>query len=235
MQISNVVAIILARGGSKGLPRKNIQPVAGKPLIAYSIEAAKRSAHIRTVYVATEDQEIAEIASQYGAAIIPESPELASDFSLPNDVLKQIVSWFEEQAVPVDIVVYLQITDIFRTQGIIDKAIEMLAAHPNLDSVFAVYPDHKNYWRKTEHGYRKLTPDIANVARQYKEHLYREDTGIVCATRPHVIKTIGRIGERVDVVLNNTPFSSIDIHTADDLWLAEQVVQKYRSTGLFEF
>jgi len=236
MSIPNVVSIILARGGSKGLPRKNIQLLDGMPLIAYSILAAQQSLHIRTVYVATEDVEIATIARKYGAEIIAEPPELASDLRLPNEVLREVVlPWFAAQQVPVDILVYLQITDLFRQKGIIDQAIERLATHVELDSVFAAYPDHKNYWRKTGEGYRKLAPDIANVARQQKEYLFREDTGIVCATRPETIRRGTRIGERVDIVMNDTPFSSIDIHTEQDLWLAEQVVKKYRSSGLFAF
>lgn len=232
----NVVATVLARGGSKGLPRKNIRILDGKPLIAYSIEAAKNSTHVSSVFVITEDAEIAEIAKSYGATILPEPTEFATDLSLPNDVLKNVVlPWLSQNSVPVDILVYLQITDLFRTKGIIDKAIEHLATHPELDSVFAAYPDHKNYWRKADDGYIKLAADISNIARQKKENLYREDTGIVCATRPKTIQTGSRVGKHPGIVYNDTSFSSIDIHTEDDLWLAEQVVKKYKSTGVFEF
>ena len=78
-------ALILARGGSKGVPRKNIKDLCGKPLIYYPIEVAKKSKQISEIYVSTDDEEIANIATYYGAQVIIRPPELANDNSLDVD------------------------------------------------------------------------------------------------------------------------------------------------------
>ena len=87
-QNSKIYAIITARGGSKGLPRKNILPLAGKPLIAYTIEAALQTGQIESCFVSTEDPEIREISIMYGAKIIDRPKSLATDYSLSQDVIR---------------------------------------------------------------------------------------------------------------------------------------------------
>jgi CMP-N-acetylneuraminic acid synthetase len=200
-------------------------------LIAYTIEAAKRCGLIDRVIVSTDDEEIAEVAKRYGAEIPFMRPaELAIDFAKPESTLKLVVEWLEKnENYKVDIVVYLQVTDIFRSKGIIGKVVKKLLENESLDSVFAAVETHKNFWRKKDGKFYRLAADIPyGTARQKREPLYREDTGIACATRARFIKQDRRIGDNIDVVINKAEFSFIDIHDPIDLWLAEKCIQKIK-------
>lgn len=221
----NVVAVIPARAGSKGLPRKNVRLLAGKPLIAYSIEAAKQCELINRVIVSTDDDEIAKVARQFGAEVpFIRPPELATDYASTESVLKHAVEWLEEHdRYPVDILVFLQPTDIFRKKHMLDEVVKNLLADESIESSFVVYPDHKNYWRKVGDEYHRID-ERGHMARQLKEKIYREDTGLACATRGWVIKEGRRIGNKVVPVMNEDHTSFIDIHEEFDLWLAERIL-----------
>src|SRR5687768_16660736 len=107
---ANVVAVIPARGGSKGLPRKNVLPLAGKPLIAYSVEAAVLSPLVSRVIVSTDDEEIAAAAREAGAETpFLRPPELSLDSTPTEPVLRHAIEWLErEEGYRTDIVLFLQ-------------------------------------------------------------------------------------------------------------------------------
>jgi CMP-N-acetylneuraminic acid synthetase len=224
-----VLAILPARGGSKGLPRKNVRPIAGKPLIAYSIEAAKASPLVNRVIVSTDDDEIAEISTQYGADVPFRRPaELATDMAPTEPVLQHALAWVEQtEKQPVDIVLFLQPTDIFRRDRIVHRVIERLIERPDVDTVFPGFPTHKNYWRKQGDGWVKLAADIKYGPRQTREHLYKEETGIACATRAAVIRAGRRVGDRVDIVPYDEDAVFIDIESPFTEWLANKVVGEW--------
>lgn len=120
-----ILAIIPARGGSKGIPRKNIKILCGKPLIAYTIEAALSSKRIDKVVVSTEDEEIAEIAKGYGAEVIPRPLELAKDDTSSLPVYQQVIKHLAEVEICYpDIIAVLQPTSPLRLVQNIDGAIE---------------------------------------------------------------------------------------------------------------
>jgi len=227
----NIVAIILARGGSKRVPRKNVLPLAGKPLIAYTIEAAKKCGLIDRVIVSTNDDEIAEVSKKYGAEVPFKRPaELSADSALAEPCLKHAIEWLEQnENYKTDIVVYLQITDVFRPKGIIEKVIKKLLENDELDSVFTAVKTHKNFWRSQNGKFNRLASDIPyGVSSQVREPLYREDTGIALATRAEFIKQGRRIGDKIDVVINETEINFIDIHDKFDFWLAEKCIEKLK-------
>jgi CMP-N,N'-diacetyllegionaminic acid synthase len=228
----NVVAVIAARGGSKGLPGKNIRPLAGKPLIAYSVEAAKASPYVDRVIVTTDSPEIAEVARKFGAEVPFMRPaELAQDLTPTEPVLAHAVEWLErEEGYRVDIVVFLQPTDIFRKRTMIDETVKRLLDDPTLESAFVAYKTHKNFWRKKDGQWVRMAPDLAYGPRQKKEPVFREDTGLACATRASLIKAGKRLGDRVDIIENDDDASSIDIHTEFDFWLADRVLSEGRRT-----
>jgi len=121
-----VIAIIPARGGSKGLPRKNIIPLAGKPLIAYSILVAKKSELIDRVIVSTEDEEIAEVAVKWGAEVPFLRPKaMAGDNSLVYDAINYTMSKLKRENVD-QVLVQLFPTSPFRTASFVDSLIELL-------------------------------------------------------------------------------------------------------------
>ena len=144
--------------------------------------------------------------------------------------LKHAVEWLEANEGPVDIVVYLQCTDLFRDPMWIDVLVQKLIDDPSLDSAFVAYPTHKNYWRKTDLGYERIT-DVHYQPRQIREPLYREDTGLGCATRASIIKQGRRLGDKVSILENHQEASGIDIQNEFDLWLAETVMKKLLELG----
>ncbi len=228
----HVVAIIPARGGSKGLPGKNLRLLAGKPLIAHAIEAAKASGYVNRVLVSTDDPQIAEVSRRWGAEVPFLRPaELAQDLTPTEPVLAHAVEWLESHGgYRVDIVVFLQPTDIFRKRSMVDQVIKRLLDDPTIDSAFVATPTHKNFWRQVNGQYIRLAPDLAHGPRQTREPLYREDTGLACATRASFIRQGRRLGERVAVIPNDEAAPFIDVHTEFDLWLAQKVLEEGRAT-----
>ncbi len=140
-----VVCVIPARGGSKGVPRKNIKQLAGKPLIAYTIEQALQSQYIDRTIVSTEDKEIACISKQYGAEVPFMRPEaLAGDQVGAMDVLLHAVDWCETiDNYPFDVFVLLHATTPLRKAEDIDACIKMLIDE-KADNIFSVTEAHRN-------------------------------------------------------------------------------------------
>lgn len=140
----NILAIIPARGGSKGLQRKNILPLAGKPLIAWTIEQAKQSKYIGKVVVSTEDHEIAEISKKYGAEVPFFRPvDLATDESKTIDVIFHALDWFEKNGKMFDILILLEPTSPLRDNNDLDNAIELFIQNiKNCDSLVSVGEVH---------------------------------------------------------------------------------------------
>ena len=227
----HIVAIIGARGGSKSLVKKNIRQLAGKPLIVWTVEAARNCSLIDRVIVSTDDDDIAGIAGACGAEVPFRRPPELSGHDVPSiDYLKHAIEWLESQNnYRVDIVVYLQVTDVFRKKYMLEETVGRLLADPHLDTVFVGYPTHKNFWKKDARGYRRMD-ELKDRVRQLKEPVFREDIGLACASRVNVIKSGRRIGDRVDIVPNPDFCSSIDIHDEFDLWLAEKIVTEGRRT-----
>lgn len=226
-----VVCIIPARGGSKGLPRKNVRVLNGKPLLAYSIEAAKNCPLIDRVIVSTDDDEIGDIAREYGAEVLFKRPaELAADDATTESVLRHALLWLEEnERFHAEIVVFLQPTDIFRKKWMIESVIKRLLEDAKIDSAFVAFETHKNFWRKLE-GTPVRLMDIPYGPRQKREHVYREDTGIACATRAEFIREGKRLGPQVCIVPNTDTASFIDIEDEFTFWLAEQVLMNGKRT-----
>ena len=222
------IAILPARGGSKGLPGKNIMPVAGKPLISYSVEAALESGVCDRVLVTTDDPAIQKVAEAAGAwTPFLRDASLAEDLTPTEPVLKDALEkaeHFEGQSF--DIVVFLQPTDIFRDPAWITRAVNMLKERDDLDCVFAAAKTHKNFWIRGEDGKMRRVFDWMAVygPRQTRTPLYREDTGIASALRADLIRAGRRTGDSAEIIEVDDFAASIDIHDAFDLWLAEQVI-----------
>jgi CMP-N-acetylneuraminic acid synthetase len=143
MKKNKIVAIIPARGGSKGLTRKNIKPLLGKPLVAGTIEQAKKSKYVNKVVVSTEDKEIAKISKKYGAEVVDRPEELARDESPTIDAIMHAIDWFEKRGEYFDIVVLLEPTSPLRKENDIDNAIELFIKNiDKADSLVSVGEVH---------------------------------------------------------------------------------------------
>ena len=163
----HIIAIIPARGGSKGIPKKNIIDFLGKPLLAWSIEDAKGSSFIDGVYVSTDDEEIAKVAEQYGARVIWRPKEISGDFSPSEEALKHAV---REASQPIDYVVFLQATSPLREAKDIDNAIKKIIAE-DADSLFSAAEIGDFFiWRRNGDILESLNYD-------YKERKRRQDFG----------------------------------------------------------
>src|SRR3990172_8738044 len=123
-----VLCLIIARGGSQRVPNKNIRPLAGRPLLAYSIEAARRSRYVNRIVVSTDSDAIAEVAQKEGAEIPFRRPaEIAQSHSTELQAMEHALGWFKDhESYEPDFVVLLRPTSPFRTTATIDRAIELL-------------------------------------------------------------------------------------------------------------
>lgn len=171
--MTKTLALIPARGGSKGIPRKNIKPFAGFPLIAWSIAAARQSSQVTRVIVSTDDEEIAAVAREYGAETPFLRPaELAQDNTTDLPVFEHALHWLEQnEGYQPEVVVQLRPTSPIRPQGMVDEAIRLLLAHAGADCVRGVVPAGQNpfkMWRF--HGKdQPLTPllEVEGIAEPY--------------------------------------------------------------------
>ena len=144
-----VLAIIPARGGSKGIPRKNIKSFAGYPLIAYSILAALRAESVTRVIVSTDDDDIARVAREWGAEVPFMRPaELAQDKTTDYPVMRHALDWLKENEVyQPEVVVQLRPTSPVRPLALVDDAVKALLAHPQADCVRGVVPSGQNPYK----------------------------------------------------------------------------------------
>lgn len=135
-----VLGLVLARGGSKSIPRKNIKPLFGKPLIAYTIERGRASRYIDRLILSTDDEEIAEVGRTYGAETPFVRPkELALDATPDYPVFVHALEWLKaREGWTPEFVVHLRPTHPFRKTEHIDQGIEMLAAREDADAVWTV-------------------------------------------------------------------------------------------------
>ena len=150
--MTEILALIPARGGSKGIPRKNIRSFAGHPLIAWSIAAAKQSERVRRVIVSTDDEEIASVSRELGAETPFLRPaELAQDKTTDLPVFEHALEWLEEnEGYHPEIMVQLRPTSPIRPKGLLDHAIRILLEHEDADCVRGVVPAGQNpfkMWR----------------------------------------------------------------------------------------
>lgn len=168
-----ILAIIPARGGSKGLPKKNIIELCGKPLIAWTIENALISRYIDQIVVSTENQEIAEISKQYGAQVVERPQELARDDSPTIDAIVQVINWFEKRREYFDIIILLEPTSPLRKEKDIDNAIELFSENidkaDSLISVGEVHLENPHITKKIENGYLRPLIEIGKNVHQRQQ------------------------------------------------------------------
>ncbi|OHA08685.1 MAG: hypothetical protein A3A44_00710 [Candidatus Sungbacteria bacterium RIFCSPLOWO2_01_FULL_60_25] len=234
-----IIALIPARGGSKGVPRKNIRLLGGLPLIAYSIRSAQAAASIDRVIVSTDDAEIAAIARTYGAEVPFLRPvEFAQDLTPDYPVFAHCLAWLEwEEGYRPDIVVHLRPTGPLRTPAQIDRAVELLERHPEADSVRSVHePDktpHK-MWRPEGEFMVPFLRDAGiaehvNTPRQLLPKVYATNANIGIVRYRTLVEKRSVIGDTVLPLLITEPW--IDIDTDFDFEIAEYLLARRRTNA----
>jgi len=215
------IALIPARGGSQRIPRKNIRLLAGKPLIAYTVEAARKSRHIARIIVSTENAEIAQVAKAHGAEVLKRPASLAQAETSGLAVMQHALHTLAKEGKEPDILLYLQPTSPLRTSGQIDQALALLQ-RSDADAVISVREAaHPGLMLTIADGYlRFVRQDAATKAG--KEKTVYQINGALYAFRPEVIKNAKTyaFGKKT-LPLIMDKLSSIDIDTEDDWKMAE--------------
>ena len=223
---SETICIILARGGSKGIKKKNLRKVNGKPLIYYPISDAIKSKVIDHIVVSTDDKKIAKVAKSYGATIPFMRPKrLAGDLSTTEDGLKHALINYEKLIKKkFKYCVYLGATDIFRDVNWIKKGLEILKNEKKIESVFSGHIVHKNFWEKKKGRWIRLRSWMKKYSsRQIRQKIIREDTALTCVSRAHLWRKGRRIGDKVKIIENKDVLTSLEIHERKDLKIVNQL------------
>ncbi|MBU4288998.1 MAG: acylneuraminate cytidylyltransferase family protein [Proteobacteria bacterium] len=234
-----VLAVIPARGGSVRVPKKNIKSLNGKPLIAYSIEAAKNSERVNRIIVSTDDDEIKDVAIQYGAEVPFRRPADLSEDVPTEDVVLHVVEWLQtnDSYLP-DIVVCLEPPVPFRKAAHIDKCVSAILADESIDSAITVtnvrgmrpewmvYVDKNNLIKPYTDYFTKQGDALLKFpASQEFEPLYKT-TGVVLSCRVEVLRKYkSLVGVKCAAVeIDNS--ETFDLDYPEDFEICEIIMKK---------
>ena len=229
---NRVLAVIPARGGSKGIPRKNVRLMHGKPLIAYAIQNAISCSDITDCVVSTDDIEIASVAKLYGSQVLFRNPELAKDAVTLDPVVYDAVLQMEQKnGITYDVVVTLQPTSPLMTISTLNQAMETFLFGTDDTMISVVNKPHLS-WSK------KGTQFVPN----YKERLNRQqlppnylETGAFFITRRKFVVQNSRLGEKIGV-FEVSEQEATDIDSVEDWVVAESILNKkniiFRADGM---
>jgi CMP-N,N'-diacetyllegionaminic acid synthase len=211
-----VLGVIPARGGSKRVPRKNLRPLCGKPLIWYAIEAAKQAKRLTDWVVSTEDREIADLALSYGAFVVKRPDSLAEDDTTSGAVVRHALDWMEVDRAAYDMLVLLHPSSPIRDPKHIDEAVTKLWAskHDTLASVF-------QFPRKTHENVKCLIDGII-LDRALTEDVWANCmlNGSIYAMKRDWFLNNNKHTDSVSVPLVMDRFHSLDVDEEADLAIA---------------
>ncbi len=233
----SIVAVLPARGGSKGIPRKNIKLLAGKPLIAWTIEAALAARSVDLVLTSTDDEEIAQVARKNGAQVPFLRPlELASDTASSEDVALHALSWLQQnERSQVEFVLLLQPSSPLRSAEDIEAAIA-LQRDKRADAVVSVCEtSHPFQWFKNLGPNRELLPWQTGAGpsrRQDARPVYQLNGAIYLVRSSVVLKEKTFFPERTFGYLM-PPEKSLDIDTPWEFYLAELILKDQRGSSFY--
>lgn len=221
-----VLALIPARGGSKGIPGKNLRPLGGKPLLAHTLDQALSAPRIGRVVVSTDDETIARVARDYGAEVVHRPADLSGDeASSESALLHALEALREADGYEPELVVFLQATSPLRPAGAIDEAIDLLEAE-GADSLFSACPVEGFVWRTApgQSEPQPLTYDPSARPRRQEVGTDLLENGSIYVFRPWVLRDLGnRLGGKVTVV-SMDPLDSYQVDEPEDLDFMERLL-----------
>lgn len=220
------VAIIPARGGSKGIKKKNIVDFLGRPLIEYTIEQALDSETVDEIYVSTDADDIAEISRNAGAKIIERPDELAGDEATTESALIHALKVLREQKdTEPGVMTLLQCTSPLRREKDIDHTVK-LVTEDEYDSALSVCEDHSFYWKETEQGAEAINYDPqTRKRRQDMEKTYQENGSIYVFKTEILEEKECRLGGKIG--LYEMPEThSFEIDTPEDLEITQAIGER---------
>lgn len=238
MSKKNIVGIIPARGGSVGVPLKNIRKLGGIPLIAHTIKAAIESQALDRIIVSTDHDEIAHISKKFGAEVPFKRPPKISEDVETELVLQHAVEFLEKNDTKVDAIVLLQPTSPFRTKDTIRKCVERFKNTPQADSIVTVnnIEGFRPEWMMSVNSNNKITPYatpfkqngspvIKLVARQDFPELFKQNGVVYVTKRDLLMKENLVIGPKAYAEII-PELETVDIDTETDLIIAEAIFQE---------
>ena len=231
---ANVLAIIPARGGSKGLPGKNIRPFAGKPLIVHSIETSLNCPLVSRTVVSTDDAKIAAVARAHGAQVIVRPDELAVDTALVIDAIRHAVLAVEAEGDDIDIVILLEPTSPFRRAEDLEKCIRVLL-EGRADSVATFTEAHvspNRLWRVSDDVVEPYIEGAVPWLPRQKQPTAHELTGQIYGVSRKILfeneDSISLLLGRKYAVITPRE-TALDIDTEFDFVMAEKVMEHFQS------
>jgi CMP-N-acetylneuraminic acid synthetase/spore coat polysaccharide biosynthesis predicted glycosyltransferase SpsG len=228
LQDLKILVVIPARGGSKGIPRKNLRSLNGKPLISYSIEMALESKFKPDVYVSTDDPEIAYISKKFGADIFMRDPSLAGDdITLDSVIFEAFDKLSSLNNTKYDLIITVQPTSPLLKTISLDTGIECISGHPDIDTLISATDDTHLTWKKKKNAF---VPNYEKrLNRQFLDPVFKE-TGGFLITRNTVIAPTHRIGKNVELYILHSG-EEVDIDNYEDWNICEYLLK--RKTILF--
>ena len=228
----NIISIIPARGGSKGVPRKNIKLLAGKPLIAYSIDVAKHSKYLTRILVSTEDREIKKIVLEWGAEVIDRPEELARDETTTIDVIFHVFDYLKSvESLEPDLIVVLQPTSPLRIVEDIDNSIRLfLSSSDALSLVSVTEYESTPFWAlKLSDGFvfPMFDEKYFKMRRQEIPTAYKPN-GAIFISRPETLRKYKTFYSPRTLGYVMPPERSVDIDTEFDFMLAEFLLKRQK-------
>lgn len=220
------LVVIPARGGSKGIPHKNIYKIAGKPLLEYAIESMSGVVFEGNIVVSTDDVMIANVAEKYEEVIVVKRPdEISNDTAKTEAALIHALQYMEETyGKEYDAVVTLQPTSPLRTAETIQKFLENYEMNvEKFDALLTLSEDRSDFWiRKEDGSYGRLFPD-APRRRQEREPLYVENSAIYVTSKKSLLETNSVLGHCVNGFVIDVK-EAVDINEFSDIALAESLL-----------
>lgn len=233
-----VLSVIIARGGSQRVPDKNIRPLAGRPLLAYSIEAAKHSRYVQRVIVSTDSNAIAEVAAGAGAEVPFRRPaEISQGHSTELEAMEHALGWLRDhEAYEPDLVVLLRPTSPFRTTATIDRGIDLLINDPSAHCVRTVrlcseHPHKMWVMDKDRRRIRSLIPveqklpEAHTLSYQVLPTVYIQNASMDVFRPSNVWQLRSTTGTEI-IPLVMDELESLDINTELDFVLAETLMSE---------
>ena len=224
----NNVAIIGARGGSKGIKDKNIIDFCGKPLIAWTIQSALEAEEIDSVWVTTDSEEIMNVSKEYGAEIVRRPDEISGDVIMPEPAWEHALDQIEDFKGPVDLAVFMQVTSPLRKKGDLSKGIKEFRDN-SYDSLFSASKiDDIFFWEKDPKGaLQSLNYDYKNRKRRQDFSPQFVENGSFYITTPGFFrKEKNRLGGKIGMTMMEF-WQMFEIDTPDDLDFCKMLMKKY--------
>lgn len=218
------IIIIPARGGSKRLPRKNILPLAGEPLILHTISYAEKECPDFPIVVSTDDKEIKKISEDAGVVVIDRPEDLAGDFVTSASVMKHAVAHLMENGYEFDFVILLQVTNPLRPKGLVKEAMEIIQKG-SFDSLFTVSRNDKKLGKIIDGQFIPWNYTYG-MRSQDMEPLYYEN-GLLYITSKELLLNEIIEGPTAFPMVVDHPFGDVDIDTIDDFEYANYMLTHY--------